>query len=48
MKSFSGLNMMVNSDFFTIEMLLGYLSKYSDNSTVLAILVDWLRKYPND
>lgn len=36
---------MIQSEFFNIEMLLGYLTKYKEDQDKVQILVDRLRKY---
>ena len=45
MVKYQGLKMMIESDFFTIEMLLQYLIKYHTEKPVIKMLVDRLRTF---
>ena len=45
MKDLYGLKQMIFSEFFNIELLIGYLTKYQDNKDISKLLADRLKKY---
>lgn len=47
MKENMAIKQMIFSEFFNIELLIGYLLKYKKDKAVSKLLADRLKKYPS-